>query len=226
MSILLNRLTGSNFILNEFGIKVEFTLKWECIQMIIWLNGAFGAGKTHTAHELHRRIPDSLIYDPEQVGYFLNKNLPKELTNRDFQEHTIWRQFNYETLKYITSSVDRVIIVPMTVVNAQYFGEIIGKLKRDDVEVHQFVLWASEETLKGRLKSRFEHDNSWPMQQIERCMKGLSHEVFEEKIDTNNLSIEQVAELIATKVHIQLTEDQRSGFKKKWDRFLMRVRKV
>lgn len=194
--------------------------------MIIWLNGAFGAGKTQTAYELHRRIPGSLIYDPEQVGFFLNKNLPKELTNRDFQDHTVWRQFNYETLKYITSSVDRVIIVPMTVVNARYFEEIVGKLKGDGVEIHHFVLWASEETLKNRLKSRFEKADSWPVQQIERCMKGLSNEVFEEKVDTNHLTTEEVAELIASKVHIQLTEDPRKGFKKKWDRFVMRVKKV
>ena len=194
--------------------------------MIIWLNGAFGAGKTQTAYELHRRIPNSLIYDPEQIGYFINKNIPKELTNCDFQDHTIWRQFNYETLKYITSAVDRVIIVPMTVVNEQYFEEIVGKLKRDDVEVHHFVLWASEATLKARLKSRFEKENAWPVQQIERCMKGLSSEVFEEKIDTNDLAVEQVTELIATKIQLQLTEDKRNGLKKKWDRFLMRVMKV
>jgi chloramphenicol 3-O-phosphotransferase len=33
--------------------------------MIIWLNGAFGAGKTQTAFELHSRIPDSYVFDPE-----------------------------------------------------------------------------------------------------------------------------------------------------------------
>ena len=87
-------------------------------------------------------------------------------------------------------------------------------------------MWASETTLKRRLKSRFEKDNSWPVQQIERCMKELSNEVFEEKIDTNHLTIEQVAELIASKVHIPLTEDKRSGLKKVWDRFWMRVKRV
>ena len=194
--------------------------------MIIWLNGAFGAGKTQTAYELHRRIPGSYIYDPEQVGYFIHKNIPNELTNRDFQDHTIWRQFNYETLKYITNLVDRVIIVPMTVVNPQYYKEIIEKLACDGIEVQHFVLWASESTLKRRLKSRFEKEHSWPVQQIERCIKGLSSEVFEEKIDTNYLTIEQVAELVARKVHIQLTEDKRSSFKKKWNRFIMKVKRV
>ena len=37
--------------------------------MIVWINGAFGAGKTLTAGEIHRRLPDSVVYDPEDVGY-------------------------------------------------------------------------------------------------------------------------------------------------------------
>ena len=43
--------------------------------MLIWLNGAFGVGKTQTAHELHRRLPDSFIYDPEQAGYFMREKI-------------------------------------------------------------------------------------------------------------------------------------------------------
>ena len=38
--------------------------------MIIWINGAFGSGKTQVAHELKRRLENSFIYDPEQIGYF------------------------------------------------------------------------------------------------------------------------------------------------------------
>ncbi len=46
---------------------------------IIWLNGAFGAGKTQTAYELHRRLENSFVYDPENIGFFFNQNLPSEL---------------------------------------------------------------------------------------------------------------------------------------------------
>lgn len=44
--------------------------------MIIWLNGAFGAGKTQTAYELRRRLPGSYVYDPENAGFFIRDNLP------------------------------------------------------------------------------------------------------------------------------------------------------
>ena len=44
--------------------------------MIIWLNGGFAAGKTTLAQELHRRLPDAVVYDPEDVGIMLWKWVP------------------------------------------------------------------------------------------------------------------------------------------------------
>ena len=35
--------------------------------VIIWINGGFGASKTTLAQELHRRLPDAIVYDPEDV---------------------------------------------------------------------------------------------------------------------------------------------------------------
>ena len=36
--------------------------------VIIWINGGFGAGKTTLAQELHRRLPDTVVYDPEAAA--------------------------------------------------------------------------------------------------------------------------------------------------------------
>ncbi|MFB4279186.1 MULTISPECIES: hypothetical protein [unclassified Nonomuraea] len=41
--------------------------------MLVWINGPFGGGKTHTAHELHRRLPSSVVCDPEHVGFGLQQ---------------------------------------------------------------------------------------------------------------------------------------------------------
>ncbi len=35
--------------------------------LIIWINGAFGFGKTQTVFELHRRQKPSYVYDPEKL---------------------------------------------------------------------------------------------------------------------------------------------------------------
>ena len=39
--------------------------------MIIMINGAFGVGKTTIANELLKEIKNSMIYDPEEVGFML-----------------------------------------------------------------------------------------------------------------------------------------------------------
>ena len=57
--------------------------------MIIWINGAFGPGKTTLAKELHRRLPDAVLYNPEDVGLMLWKWMQP---NGDFQHLPSWRE--------------------------------------------------------------------------------------------------------------------------------------
>ena len=45
-------------------------------KMVIWINGAFGSGKTTAAMLLHSKIENSYVYDPENVGTFLCSNMP------------------------------------------------------------------------------------------------------------------------------------------------------
>ena len=59
--------------------------------MPLWINGPFGAGKPQAAYELRRRLPGSVVCDPEQVGYGLHRMTPRVL-RRDFQDFASWRQ--------------------------------------------------------------------------------------------------------------------------------------
>lgn len=95
--------------------------------MILWLNGSFGAGKTTVAYELQWRLEKAFVYDPENIGYFLRENAPEECRTPDFQDVRLWRDFNYETLKWVAGTYPGVIIAPMTINRQQYFDEIIGR---------------------------------------------------------------------------------------------------
>lgn len=44
--------------------------------MLLWINGPYGGGKTQTAYELHRRLPGSVVCDPEHVGFGLHRMTP------------------------------------------------------------------------------------------------------------------------------------------------------
>jgi hypothetical protein len=58
------------------------------LTLIIWLNGAFGSGKTTLTRELHRRLPDAVIFDPEYVGYGLTHGLNSCSSRRLTRGHT------------------------------------------------------------------------------------------------------------------------------------------
>ncbi|NLM05435.1 MAG: tunicamycin resistance protein [Tissierellia bacterium] len=186
--------------------------------MIIWINGAFGSGKTTCAFELNRRLKKSIIYDPENVGYFIRKNIPKELHEPDFQDHKEWRSFNFEMLTFINTNYDRIIIVPMTLTNRKYYEEIITRLIDNKVEVKHSILSAEKETLEKCLKSRLESKNSWANQQIDRCINSFNKEITEEKILTDSMSIDSIVEEIAKRSGIILSDDNRSYIRKKFDR--------
>lgn len=196
----------------------------EC--MIVWINGAFGSGKTQTSYELHRRIPHSYVYDPENAGFYIRRNIPKELANGDFQDFPMWREFTYSMLKYINSGYEGTIIVPMTMVNPRYFHEIVGKLRNDGVTVHHFSLCASKDTLQKRLRRRGEGKGSWAAQQIDRCIHGLSNDVFQDHLDTERMSIETVAATIASKLNISLKPDDRGVVKKTFDRMKTQIKHI
>ena len=42
----------------------------EGIYMIMWINGAFGSGKTSCEYELKKQIWNSYVYDPENIGFY------------------------------------------------------------------------------------------------------------------------------------------------------------
>lgn len=193
--------------------------------MIIWINGAFGAGKTQAAYELRRRLPGSFVYDPENVGFFLQKVIPPPVQVNDFQDYPMWRAFNLDILDYCLQRCAGPIIVPMTVTNRRYYDELIGALS-ERTEVRHIILCAKRATLLRRLASRFETPRSWAAQQIDRCIKAFDEDIPGCRIDTGDLNIYQVVEKIASLAGVSLTEDKRSAFRRFFDRIATKCRHI
>ncbi|MEV5024584.1 AAA family ATPase [Paenibacillus sp. LPE1-1-1.1] len=194
--------------------------------MIIWINGAFGAGKTQTAHELHRRLEHSYLYDPENAGYFIRKNTPSSTHKSDFQQYPMWRDMNYAMLKHLDEDYDGIIIVPMTLVDPPFFDEIVGRLRDSGADVHHYALCASEATIKKRLRGRGERPNCWAEQQMARCVSGLADARFGHHVDTEHSSVSEIAEQIAAMSKLSLLPDHRSKIKKAYDRVLTQVKHI
>lgn len=195
--------------------------------MIIWINGAFGSGKTQSAFELNRRLENSFVYDPEKMGFFITKNLPPSLKDKDdFQDYEAWRDLNFSYIKYIAERYDGTLIIPMTIVDPKYFEEIVGSLRNHGLVVKHYALMASKETIHKRLKSRGTSNTSWGAVQTDRCLKGLSNDIFESHIDTENMSIYDVVEKIASLSELTLLPDNTSRFKKKINRIKTQMKQL
>ena len=107
--------------------------------MIIWINGAFGAGKTTLAQELAQRLPEALPFDPEYVGYILVKWVPAAASG-DFQDIPLWRKLVAEFAIGMSADYGRPLIVPMTLVHHGYRAEIFSLIGRAGIPVRHVFL--------------------------------------------------------------------------------------
>ncbi|MCX5207086.1 NUDIX domain-containing protein [Streptomyces sp. NBC_00237] len=126
--------------------------------MIIWINGAFGAGKTSTARELIDLIPNSTFYDPEVIGAGLRHLLPpKRLAEvSDYQDLPIWRRLVVDTAAALLAEVGGVLVVPMTLLRQEYRDEIFGGLASRRILVRHVLLQVEETILRERIAAREE----------------------------------------------------------------------
>ncbi|MFF7597448.1 AAA family ATPase [Streptomyces mirabilis] len=189
--------------------------------MLLWINGPFGGGKTQTAHEIQRRLPGSVVCDPEHAGFGLRRMLPPELRG-DFQDLASWRQGVVEVLDLALGKHDGVVIVPMTVTNAHYFEETVGRLTELGHDVRHFALLAERETVLKRLRERgFGHllqyvagkdapsrHESWAVRQLDDCLERLREPEFAEHLWTDHTTVAKTADRIAVLAGLTLTPNK------------------
>jgi predicted kinase len=141
------------------------------VAVIIWINGGFGAGKTTLAEELHRRLPDAVVYDPEDVGLMLWKWIRP---NGDFQHLPSWRELVVATALSLRRHHAETLIVPMSLIRDAYRTEILGGLADAGEEVLHVFLEVDAGVLRERLNARVTHPGrEWDQAAREFGMTGV-----------------------------------------------------
>ncbi|MGP4047535.1 AAA family ATPase [Streptomyces sp. 2A115] len=168
--------------------------------MIIWLNGAFGVGKTSTAKELTSLLPDSTLFDAEQVGYMLLHILGKP--RRDFQDLPPWRGLVVETARQVLDHVGGTLIVPQTVLEKSYWREIRTGLAEAGIPLRHLLLDTDHDTLVERIQNDMDPESigalQWRLDHLadyQRALPWLNREA--EVVDTTYVSRARVAKLVA-----------------------------
>ena len=160
--------------------------------VLAWINGPFGVGKTSVAAALRDRTPGSLVFDPEHVGYVVQRLPLVGTRGRDFQDSSAWRRWTRRAALVLDRSRRGLVIVPMTLVNESYFEEIVGGLRRASVDVRHFTLTASAATIRERLRKRG-GAGSWTEHQLDRCLSALRDERFARFVSTEARAIDEIA---------------------------------
>ncbi|MFD6395370.1 AAA family ATPase [Nocardia sp. NPDC060249] len=207
--------------------------------MLLWINGPFGGGKTQTAFELHRRIPGSVVCDPEMVGYGLHRMMPRRL-RADFQDFPSWRQGVFEVLDHVLRAHEGVVLAPMTVADPRYFDETVGRLRELGHDVHHFALLARRETVLDRLRDRglgfapilravgqgdlLLRAEQFAVDRLDFCLEQLSKPEFADHIWTDTTPVAAVAGRIADTVGLKLLPDTDSRVRGRLRRMAVTVR--
>ena len=169
--------------------------------MIIMINGAFGVGKTSVATELLSLMDDSMLFDPEEVGFMLrhmiaeDQKLPDERTD-NFQDLTMWRSLTVSVAEQLRQTYNKNLIVPMTIYNKDYFQTIFSGFKSIDKHTYHYCLTATEETIHRRLLERGETEGNWCFAQTAKCLEAFEDDCFGVFINTDELNVNEVVEVI------------------------------
>jgi chloramphenicol 3-O-phosphotransferase len=170
--------------------------------MLIWLNGAHGAGKTTVARRLTATRPGLRLIDPERIGFMLRRLWPGG-GPADFQNLPAWRALTRDTLRALAADpAVEDLVVPMTLAYPDHFREIVGGLSAAGVDVRHFTLMASLATLRRRLRWRLDWPASrrWPLSRIEPCHAALRDDLFRTHVDTDGRRVSEIADDILDRV--------------------------
>jgi DNA helicase HerA-like ATPase len=156
--------------------------------MIVWINGAFGAGKTTTARLVSRQLRDSVVVNPEKVGEMIHKVVPRHLRARDFQDEALWRHTVRELITMVDDRALGPVIVPMTVVRADVFDELVGGLRSDGRAVLHVTLAVDHAAVLRRIRRDLltaPRERRYRRDRVDDCVSALAQMKFAPHIDGN-----------------------------------------
>ncbi len=164
--------------------------------MIVLLNGSFGIGKTTVARDVVRRMPHTMLFDPEWIGIPLQRIA--RLFGRtvdDFQDLRIWRRLTVFGLR-IARWFRPNIVVPMAFSNAAYLQEIRDGVQSFDERVVHFCLVAPLDVVRARLRRRgaTEANAPWAYRRASECCAAHNSADFAEQISAADRSAAEIAE--------------------------------
>jgi shikimate kinase len=184
--------------------------------MIIWLNGAFGAGKTTVAKQLAERMANARYFDPELVGYLLMTAL-SDHEFKDFQDLVPWRELVPVFTEKIAGFTGQHLIAVQTVLREEYWRELTEGFRRTPLDILHVLLHVDSDVLAERIKADEVETGAcqWRLDHISDYEKARPwmESAADLVVDATNLAVVDVAERIVVEAERFISEaGQRRGF--------------
>ena len=153
---------------------------------IVWLNGAFGVGKTTVARLL---ATERTLVDPERIGFVLRR-LPF-WRQRDYQTIGLWRTLTVRRVRRAARTGP--VVVPMTIVDR----EVLAELRRGLPDMRMVVLDAPADLIAARARddAADPHAAQWRLENLDRCVTALADPAFGPHLDAGRPPAEIAKEL-------------------------------
>ena len=167
--------------------------------MIVFLNGAFGVGKTSTARVLHAALSGSVVFDPEWVGSMLMATLgDRPDWPPDYQLLPAWRRIVVSTVNELRREYDETLIVPMTVLRVEVWRDLSSGFREADADLRAFRLTATEATLRARIVGRPEDEgpHDWCLGHMPAALAALRDEEYGTEMPTDERTPEEIGAAI------------------------------
>lgn len=154
-------------------------------EVILFLNGPFGVGKSSVAKVLTERVPNAMLYDPEVIGSILQRFPIQFKKVHDFQDYALWRTLVVEVARLLRKASARPLVIPLSVWRRDYFDSITSGLRRVDPDLACFHLTASREALYA-----------WRMSHVEVCLAASRDPALGVEIRTDDRTPAETADAI------------------------------
>ena len=166
---------------------------------VVWINGAFGVGKSTTALHVALQNPQLHFFDPEWVGYMLRANL-HGVEFENFQDLPAWRNLVPPVARAISAHVNRDLLAVQTVLNKDYWDELQHGLAEQNFDIVHVLLDIDE----THLQARIENDTAdvqakpWRLSHINEFLAAKSwlHSQSDLIVDVSTASPEDAAAVI------------------------------
>lgn len=160
--------------------------------MILFLNGAFGIGKTTVARALVERLPRAVLFDPEPLGIVLQRIRRVD----DFQDLALWRRLTVLGLR-LTRLFRPNVVVPMAISNPAYLAELRDGASRFEPRVLHVCLVAPFEVVRERLRRRGVDAGEWVLRRARECCDVHGEPRFAVQVDAQREPSAIVEELLS-----------------------------